>query len=27
MSLTRTADRLNIHRNTLVYRLDRITKS
>jgi carbohydrate diacid regulator len=26
MSLTRTADRLNIHRNTLVYRLDRITE-
>ncbi len=26
MSLTRTADQLNIHRNTLVYRLDRITE-
>jgi len=26
MSLTRTAERLNIHRNTLVYRLDRITE-
>jgi carbohydrate diacid regulator len=26
MSLTRTADRLKIHRNTLVYRLDRITE-
>jgi carbohydrate diacid regulator len=25
MSLTRTADKLGIHRNTLVYRLDRIT--
>jgi carbohydrate diacid regulator len=27
MSLTRTADTLNIHRNTLVYRLDRITET
>ena len=27
MSLTRTADRLSIHRNTLVYRLDRITET
>jgi carbohydrate diacid regulator len=26
MSLTRTAERLKIHRNTLVYRLDRITE-
>ena len=26
MSLTRTAERLTIHRNTLVYRLDRITE-
>jgi carbohydrate diacid regulator len=26
MSLTRTAERLSIHRNTLVYRLDRITE-
>ncbi len=26
MSLTRTADKLQIHRNTLVYRLDRITE-
>jgi carbohydrate diacid regulator len=27
MSLTRTADQLKIHRNTLVYRLDRITET
>jgi carbohydrate diacid regulator len=27
MSLTRTADKLKIHRNTLVYRLDRITET
>ncbi len=27
MSLTRTADALNIHRNTLVYRLDRIAET
>ncbi len=27
MSLTRTAERLSIHRNTLVYRLDRITET
>ncbi len=27
MSLTRTADKLGIHRNTLVYRLDRITET
>ncbi len=27
MSLTRTADKLDIHRNTLVYRLDRITET
>lgn len=27
MSLTRTADELGIHRNTLVYRLDRITET